>query len=125
MSNPTDLVARYIALWNEADDTRRRDLIARTWTPAASYVDPLMRSEGHAGIDAMIRGVQERFPDFRFSQIGNVDTHNDRIRFSWALGPEGGEALVKGTDFGEIAEGERFSAVTGFIDQMPATPAAG
>ena len=124
MSNHTDLVDRYIALWNETDDARRRELIAETWTASATYVDPMMRSEGHAGIDAMIRGVQERFPGFRFSPIGTVDAHNDRVRFSWALGRQGGEALVKGTDFGEIAEGERFKAVTGFIDQMPPAPAA-
>jgi hypothetical protein len=32
MSNFTDLVDRYIAIWNETDDERRRNLIARTQT---------------------------------------------------------------------------------------------
>ncbi len=121
MSDPTELVERYIASWNETDETRRRSLIAETWTEQATYVDPLMNSEGRAGIDAMIRGVQERFPGFRFTRTGKVDAYADLIRFS-ALGPDGGEALVKGTDFGTLDPNARLQAVTGFIDQMP--PAA-
>ena len=33
----TDLIDRYIAIWNETDAARRRDLIARTWTEDAAY----------------------------------------------------------------------------------------
>ncbi len=115
----TDLIDRYIAAWNETDAARRRDLIARTWTEGASYVDPMMNSEGHAGIDAMIAGVQAKFPGYRFSLAGKVDAYQDRVRFSWALAPEGGPALVKGTDFAVVA-GDRLREVTGFLDQVPA-----
>lgn len=118
MSNHTDLVDRYIAAWNETDAGRRRDLIARTWTEGASYLDPLMRSDGHAGIDAMIAGVQAKFPGHRFSLAGKVDAVEDRVRFCWALAPDGGPALVKGTDFAVVADG-RLQAVTGFLDQVP------
>src|SRR5919204_3800821 len=62
MSNVTELIDRYIAMWNETDKTRRRDLIAETRTRTASYLDPVMQGEGPAGIDAMVRSVQERFP---------------------------------------------------------------
>src|SRR6185295_17784699 len=66
MSNRTDLIDRYIAIWNETDAVRRRDLIASTWTETASYLDPLMQGDGQSGIDAMIQAVQERFPGHRF-----------------------------------------------------------
>ena len=33
MDQLTDLIDRYIAVWNETDAAARRDLIARTWTP--------------------------------------------------------------------------------------------
>ena len=122
MSPYTELVDRYIDAWNEADAGRRRDLIARTWTETATYLDPLMESEGHLGIDAMIRGVQERFPGHRFRRTSDVDSHRDRIRFSWALGPDGGEALVDGTDFGVVAADGRLQTVTGFLDHAPAAP---
>ena len=62
MNTLTDLIDRYIATWNETDGGRRRDLIARTWTEGASYLDPMLQGEGRDGIDAMIVSVQERFP---------------------------------------------------------------
>jgi hypothetical protein len=122
MSEHTDLIDRYIAAWNETDAPRRKALIARTWTEGASYLDPLMNSEGHAGIDAMIAGVQAKFPGFRFSLSGKVDAFQDRVRFSWELGPQNGPAVVKGTDFAVVAD-NRLQAVTGFLDQVPAAAA--
>ena len=123
MSDHTDLIDRYIDAWNETDGMRRRDLIARTWTEAASYVDPVMQGEGHGGIDAMIQGVQDRFPQHRFRRTGNVDAHHDRVRFSWELAPEGGPAVVVGTDFGLLGPDDRLHAVTGFFDQAAAAAA--
>ncbi|MGE0153879.1 MAG: nuclear transport factor 2 family protein [Reyranellaceae bacterium] len=120
MSDAKDLVDRYIAIWNDTDAASRRALIARTWTEDASYVDPLMQGDGHDGLDAMIAGVQQRFPDFRFSLLGAPDAHGDRLRFGWALGPQGGAAVVKGTDFAVVAGDGRLQAVTGFLDQVPA-----
>ncbi|WP_026868403.1 nuclear transport factor 2 family protein [Inquilinus limosus] len=122
MSNATELVDRYIAIWNETDAGRRRALIDATWTEDAAYVDPMMRGDGRDAIDAMIAAVQERFPGHRFRRIGPVDEHNGRIRFRWELGPEGAPALVAGTDFGEIAGG-LLSGITGFIDHAPAVAA--
>jgi hypothetical protein len=118
MSNFTDLVDRYIAIWNETDDERRRDLIARTWTEDSTYLDPMIRGEGRGGIDAMIRGVQAQFPGLLFRRTSDVDTHNDRVRFAWELGPEGGAALAGGVDFGVIV-GDHLQAVTGFLDFAP------
>jgi hypothetical protein len=118
MSNFTDLVDRYIAIWNESDDERRRDLIARTWTEDSTYLDPMVRGEGRGGIDAMIRGVQAQFPGLLFRRTNEVDAHNDRVRFAWELGPEGGPALAGGVDFGVIV-GDRLQAITGFLDFAP------
>ena len=118
MSNFTDLVDRYIAIWNETDDKRRRDLIARTWTEDSTYLDPMVRGEGRGGIDAMIRGVQAQFPGLLFSRTSDVDAHNGRVRFAWELGPEGGPALAGGVDFGVIV-GDRLQMITGFLDFAP------
>ena len=118
MTELTDLIDRYIAMWNETDGERRRDLIARTWTMTPSYVDPMLQSEGRAGIDAMIQVVQAKFPGHRLSRTGPVEMHHDRVRFTWALAPEGGAAIVTGTDFGVVAD-QRLQAVTGFFDNTP------
>ncbi|MFO1061986.1 MAG: nuclear transport factor 2 family protein [Dongiaceae bacterium] len=115
----TALVERYIATWNETDPARRRALIAATWTEDALYLDPLMRGEGQAGIDAMIAAVQQRFPGHRFRSTGALDAHNDRIRFGWSLGPQDGPALAAGLDVGVVAGDGRLQSITGFIDAMP------
>jgi hypothetical protein len=116
MSTMTQLIDRYIAMWNETDGKRRRDLIAAVWTEDASYVDPMLQGDGHAGIDAMVQALHERFPDHRFRRTSDVDTHHDRVRFGWQLAPEGGAAIVEGVDFGVVA-GERLRAITGFFNQ--------
>ena len=119
MRTATKLAQDYIALWNEADEARRRAQLAAGWTPNATYVDPLMQGAGHAEIDALIAAVQQRFPTFQFSLMGTADAYADVARFSWALGPKDGEAIVKGTDFVR-RDGDKIAAVTGFLDLVPA-----
>jgi hypothetical protein len=117
--NALKIAEGYIALWNERNDSRRRDLLASNWTRNARYVDPLMKGDGPDGIDTMIAGVQQRFPDFEFALIGKPDGYADFVRFQWGLGPRGGDNPIKGTDFVVIEDG-RIRSVTGFLDQVPA-----
>jgi len=115
---PETVAQRYIAVWNETDPERRRALIEESFAPDAHYLDPLMAGRGHAEVDALIAGVQQRFPEFRFALIGKPDGFGDQVRFSWGLGPDGADAPIKGTDFAELHEG-RLKSVTGFLDQIP------
>jgi hypothetical protein len=119
MNNANELVNHYFAVWNETDAARRRQLIAQTWTDDASYLDPLMRGDGHAGIDAMVQRVQEHYVGHRFRQLNSVDAHNNHLRFSWELTPEGGPMLAAGTDFAVVADDGRLQTVIGFLDHVP------
>jgi hypothetical protein len=119
MTDVTTIARRYIDLWNERTQSRRRELLAENWTADASYVDPLMHGNGHDGVEALIAGVQQRFPDFRFKLIGEPNGYGDHIRFSWGLGPDGVDSPIKGTDFAVLKEG-RIKSITGFLDQVPA-----
>src|SRR5690349_6849324 len=118
MSDYLAVIDRYIAVWNETDAAQRRDLIAQTYTADASYIDPLMQGQGRDGIDAMVAGVQAQFPGYTFQLTSAVDAHHDRVRFTWELGPKGGAALVKGTDFAVLV-GDKLQSVIGFLDQVP------
>jgi hypothetical protein len=109
---------RYIALWNERDAGKRKQLLSETWLADATYTDPLAAVRGADEINALIGGVQQRFPDFTFALIGKVDGFGDNIRFSWGLGPKGADAPVKGTDFARIENG-KIRSITGFLDQVP------
>lgn len=120
MNDFNELVRRYLAIWNEANAERRRQLIGQTLTGDASYLDPLMEGAGHAGIDAMIQAVQDRFAGHTFRQVGAVEAHHSHVRFSWELVGAGGATVVAGTDFGIVADDGRLQMVSGFIDQAPA-----
>ena len=119
MADHKTVAHRYIDLWNERTPQRRREMLAANWTADAKYVDPLMSGEGHDGVDALIAGVQQRFPDFRFRLIGEPNGFGDHVRFSWGLGPDGGDSPIKGTDFAVLSAG-RIRSITGFLDQVPA-----
>lgn len=113
------LAANYIAVWNETDAERRLALLESHWTEDARYVDPIMQGSGRAQISALVGGVHQRYPGFRFALKGSPDAHGDQLRFSWTLGPSGAEDLIEGTDFVRL-EGGRLQAVTGFLDKVPA-----
>jgi SnoaL-like domain len=118
MTDLNMIASRYIDLWNERTPSRRREILSQHWTSDAKYLDPLMSGDGHDGVDALISGVQQRFPDFRFHLLGQADGFGDHVRFSWGLGPDGADGPIKGTDFAVVRDG-KIQSVTGFLDQVP------
>lgn len=94
-----------------------------------------MASDGHAGIDAMLAGVQAKFPGFVLKRTSTVDAHGGSadgpsggpsgssvllyLRFTWSLGPADGPPVVEGVDFCTLAPDGRLASVVGFIDKMP------
>lgn len=119
MRTPTQVANDYIALWNEMNQSRRLTMLAGTWSHEATYVDPIMHGKGHSEISALVGAVHAKFPGFAFSLIGSADGHGDHVRFSWSLGPAGGHAVIKGTDFVTVSE-DQIATVTGFLDLVPA-----
>lgn len=109
----------YVASWNEVEPAPRRAAIARVWADNGAYADPLMKSKGHAAIDDMIAGVQNRFAGFVLKRTSNVDSHNGNLRFAWSLGPAAGPSVVEGVDFCRLTSDGKLASVVGFIDKMP------
>lgn len=116
MHNPVHIAEQYLSVWNERDAAARRAKVACAFTLDASYVDPMMRGEGHTGIDAMIGAAQGQFLGMRFEMDGTPDGHNDVVRFSWALGAPGTEPVARGTDVATISDDGRLARVTGFLN---------
>ncbi|MFE3451097.1 nuclear transport factor 2 family protein [Nonomuraea sp. NPDC059194] len=113
------IVERYLAAWNETDAEARAKAVAELWTEDATYTDPLADVAGHEGIAAVIAGAQEMFPGLVFTPGELHDAHHDLVRFTWHLGPAGGEALVVGFDVVRLAEDGRIRQVLGFLDNVP------
>src|SRR5262249_22138562 len=120
MTDVKQIADRYIELWNERAQSRRREMLAANWTGDAKYVDPLMAGDGHDGVDALISGGQQKFPDFKFTLIREANGFGEHVRFSWGLGPDGvADRPIKGTDFAVLSKDGRIRSITGFLDQVP------
>jgi hypothetical protein len=121
MSHPTSLVESYLAAWNERDAGRRRDLIAKTYTEAATYLDSHRNGRGYDGLSSMIAAVHGQFPEsYRFRLAGEVESHHDVLRFRWEAGGTKEAPLhFGGTDFCVVSPDGRLASVTGFTDFAP------
>jgi hypothetical protein len=89
MTDVNTIASRYIDLWNERTPDRRRQMLAANWASDAKYIDPLMSGDGHDGVDALIAGVQQRFPDFRFQLIGQPNGFRRPCPLFMGAGPGG------------------------------------
>jgi SnoaL-like domain len=116
MADTDTLVSNYIAMWNEPDPDRRRELVAQTVSDDAAYVDPIMEGAGVDGIAAMIGAAQSQFPGHRFSLIAGPDAHHDRVRFTWSLAANGAAPAAVGVDFVNLADDGRMRSITGFLE---------
>jgi hypothetical protein len=116
----TDLVERYLNAWNATDPDARTAAVAALWTEDGTYTDPLADVSGHEAIAAVIAGAQQMFPGMVFTPGELYDAHHDIARFTWHLGPQGGEPVVTGFDVAELAEDGRLRKVLGFLDKVPA-----
>ncbi|HLK01597.1 MAG TPA: nuclear transport factor 2 family protein, partial [Streptosporangiaceae bacterium] len=91
-----EIIERYIASWNETDPARRRKLIDEVFAEDATYTDPMADLAGREQIDAGVAGAQAQFAGLVFALAGPVDSNHSQARFTWYLGPEGGEPIVIG-----------------------------
>lgn len=120
----TSIVDRYFAIWNETGAARRRDLIAETWSEDCRYIDPVASVETPDGVEALVGGFQAQFPGLTFVRTGEVETHHDRLRFTWDLMHTDGVRIAAGTDIAVVDADDRLREVTGFFDQAPVLPDA-
>ncbi|MFD6475959.1 nuclear transport factor 2 family protein [Streptomyces anulatus] len=120
MTGYDEAVQRYFAAWNTTGAEERAKAVAAAFTADARYTDPLADVRGHEGLAAVIGGVHEQFPGFRFRSAGTADGHHDLVRFAWELiSPADGSAPVAGFDVVRLAEDGRISSVSGFLDRVP------
>lgn len=124
MHPATDIVERYLAIWNENDTATRQELITQTWAVDCRYVDPVFDASGHDEIDALVEGFHRQFPGLRFHRTGKIESHHDRLRFTWELLSAEGERQATGTDVATLAPDGRLLEVTGFFDEAPVLPDA-
>jgi ketosteroid isomerase-like protein len=88
-----DFVARYVAVWNEADPTVRREAIRELWAEDGTQYLESAHHRGHQELEARITEAHEKFVAggrFVFRSAGDVVGHHDVVRFSTCMLPAGG-----------------------------------
>jgi hypothetical protein len=116
MSDLDQLIARYVATWNDTDAAHRLAEIQAVWEADGQYVDPINDVRGAEQLNDAIGGFQTQFPGVVFRLVGPIDAHHAHARFNWAFGPEGGDPIVTGTDVLVHTANGRLSSVVGFFD---------
>jgi hypothetical protein len=120
MATIEQIVEQYLDVFNETDAAERMSRLTRLYGTDATYTDPHVDLRGPEQIDAFIASTQERFPGFRFSLGGEVDSHHNQARFQWHAAPNGAEEpTFVGFDV-LVTDGERVRSVYGFMDAAPA-----
>jgi hypothetical protein len=120
MTDMQTFVQEYIAVWNEPDAQRRRQLILTLWQEDANHLARTLEAVGHAGIekrvsDAYEKWVKEKGNVFRLRD--GVDGHHGTIKLRWEMLPAaGGEVVSIGFDFLLLGGDGRIRAGYQFIE---------
>jgi SnoaL-like domain len=115
-----EIIKRYLEAWNETDAAARLALVESVWAADGSYTDPLADVRGPDAIAGLIGAAQQQFAGLVFTLGGPVDANHNQARFTWHLGPDGGEPIVIGFDVVVLDSAGQIASVHGFLDKVPA-----
>lgn len=117
--NAQALADRYVAVWNETDDERRRATIAALWVPDGQHYAGTREACGYEALEARIRGSHEknvRDDGNRFRAASNARLLHDVVTFHWEMLPADSDAvLATGLEFLAVDEGGRILADYQFV----------
>ena len=130
MDSHTELADRYVAIWNETDAARRREQIARLWTPEGEHYVRTLRAKGYTEMERRVTNSHEknvRDGGFRFRlagpYVGPVQVLQDSLMFHWEMFRPEREDVVEalGLQFLKLAADGRIAADYQFILPTPST----
>jgi len=120
-----DLVARYIALWNEPDPARRRERVAALWGPNGQSLQRVLDPRGIDAITARVTLSYDKWVagrGFVFRASGSPQAHHDVVMCNWEMGPAGGDAVSLGLSFLLLDAQELLHSDLQFAEPPPAPP---
>jgi hypothetical protein len=116
----SDLVERYVSMWNEGDPAARRAAIAELWAAEGTqilqppeeildqaarigFINPVLEARGHLELEARVTRSYEEFVapgEFRFRARNDARQIGDVIKFGWEMVRAGdGEPVGAGLEF--------------------------
>jgi hypothetical protein len=116
-------ISEYFESWNERDDARRRDLLARSVTSDVEFVHPTFgRSQGSDDLAGHIASYQQAMPGTKVVLTSGIDAHNQIARYTWHVVDPAGRILVAGLDVVEFAADGRLRRILLFHDPPTVDP---
>lgn len=112
-----ETVEAYIAAWNETDEAKRKELVAKCWAESGTYKDPMSDVAGRDGLVGLISQFQQQMPGAGISIVSGIDEHHGQIRFGWKL--VGGPQELEGIDVGQVTADGQLAAIVGFWGSPP------
>ena len=104
MRDVTELVDRYVGVWNESDAEARRRTIASIWANDGATLAKARENcaRGYEAIEARVTNAYQKWvrdAGFVFRSRNNADTHNGVVKFGWEMVPAaGGKAEATGVN---------------------------
>jgi hypothetical protein len=138
MVDPNTIADGYVALWNEPDPGRRRQLIVDLWAEDAIHVlEPpeeireiaarpgiglhaRLEAKGHAALEERARSAYEEWggrQQFSFRRRDNVVRIADVIKFNWEMVTTEGEVAAVGLEFLVLGANDRVVRDYQFIER--------
>jgi hypothetical protein len=103
MLDPQMLADRYVAVWNEKDEARRRDAIAALWVPNGQHYVQGRKAQGYEELEKRIQGSHEknvRDDGNRFRALPGARHLPGVVTFYWEMLPANADTvLVTGLEF--------------------------
>ncbi|TIX90805.1 hypothetical protein [Rhizobium sp. P44RR-XXIV] len=114
-----ELANRYVAVWNEPDQLKRRNGIERLWVQDGLHFTPTREVKGYEALEARIEESHNKFvrdQGFVFRVLGEPLGHHGVIKFYWVMvDPKLDAIKAVGSDFlcldesGRIASDHQFT----------------
>lgn len=138
MDTPTELVERYVAMWNEPDPQARRTLVCELWAAEGAqilqpplemreqadrvgFVNPVLGARGHHEPKVRVSRAYEEFVapgEYRFRRRGHATQLGEVVKFGWEMVPVGGgDPAGVGLEFLILDPHGRIRADYQFIEQ--------
>lgn len=115
-----DLAKRYVALWNEDDDEKRRAMIVDLWAVDGRHVAPSIDVKGYAELVARVTRSHDRWvagEGYRFRLAGEPAGHHDVARFTWEMVDGAGAVESVGTEILALDDHGKIVCVYQFLER--------
>jgi hypothetical protein len=102
-------------VFSEPDSEKRHKAIARLWAEDGVFIDHNARYEGHSGIALAADGLAKKFPNFVFTERGEIMALRGVGKLAWGFGPAAAEPVITGIDV-LVIKGDKIGAIYTFLD---------